>query len=277
MIGLMGVTGEVGKQTYLRLANSGVNLCLLVRDVNKVSELLTENVKARQFDFTKVTENVFDDIKSLLWVLPINHTEIELNEVRWLELAKLEGVQHIVKLSVMRVEIDDIFHHRTSDGNIENSGIAFTHLRPNSFMQNFNNYELDSIKNRHQIRFPAGLGKTSFIDTRDIASVAAEILLHPEDHVNKGYTLTGGEVLNYAEAAELFYKILNFKVHYVDTTESKKPTDQYKMKHPFYAAVKRGEFAEISGSVEQVLEHAPIRLVRYMEDYKTCFLDGKNE
>ena len=277
MIGLIGATGEIGKQTYLNLVRSDAHLCLLVRNINKIAGLLSDKVEARQFDFSKLTKNVFNDIESLLWILPNNHTEIELNEVRWLELAKLAGVQHIVKLSVMRVEEDDIFHHRASEQNVERSGIDFTHLRPNTFMQNFNHYELEDIRDRYQLRFPAGHGKTSFIDARDISRVAATILLHPENHINKAYTLTGGEALSYLEVAELFSRVLNFKVDHVETTKSKEPTDQYKMKHPFYAAVKRGEFAEISGSVEQVLEHAPIRLVRYMEDYKTCFLDGKNE
>lgn len=271
MIGLIGVTGEIGKNTLSYLIKRDVSLCLLVREPDKVKHLLSDKILIRPFDFTKYNASSFDNIRSLIWTLPTNHTKININEDQWLRLARSAGVEHIVKLSVMRVEEDDIFHHRTSEIRIENSGISFTHLRPNTFMQNFTNYDLDAIKNRHELRFPAGVGKTSFIDARDISEVAAKILLQSSDHVNQAYTLTGPDALSYGEVARLFSDALGATINYVDTTDSDDPIDHYKIKHKFYQSLKDGHFAIISDNVAKILGRAPISMQQYIDDYKNHF------
>jgi uncharacterized protein YbjT (DUF2867 family) len=48
---------------------------------------------------------------------------------------------------------------------------------------------------------PIGEGRVPFIDTRDIAAVAVEVLLHPDEHAGKKYVLTGPEAVSYHEVA----------------------------------------------------------------------------
>ena len=76
----------------------------------------------RKFDFENLDREIFEGIQSLLWVLPNNHTQIQLYEKSWFNIAQSIGVKHIVKLSVMRAVEDDIFHHREPELNIEHSG-----------------------------------------------------------------------------------------------------------------------------------------------------------
>jgi uncharacterized protein YbjT (DUF2867 family) len=45
-------------------------------------------------------------------------------------------------------------------------------------------------------------GKVPFIDARDIAAVAAEVLRHPEGHVNAKRVLTGGEAVGFDQLAQ---------------------------------------------------------------------------
>src|SRR5205823_11713950 len=77
--------------------------------------------------------------------------------------------------------------HAASDQRVRESGLAFTFLPPNSFMQNFINY---FPPRDGAIYLPWGNGRASFVDARDIASVAARALTN-EAHKNKIYTLTG--------------------------------------------------------------------------------------
>lgn len=79
MIGLIGATGEVGKHT-LSFLKSKAKLCLLVRDLKKISGLVSDNIQVRKFDFTEFDENAFDGVKSLLWILPNNHQEMQFDE-----------------------------------------------------------------------------------------------------------------------------------------------------------------------------------------------------
>lgn len=43
---------------------------------------------------------------------------------------------------------------------------------------------------------PAGRGRTSFVDTRDVAQIAASVLTEP-GHETRAYELTGSEALSY--------------------------------------------------------------------------------
>jgi uncharacterized protein YbjT (DUF2867 family) len=89
--------------------------------------------------------------------------------------AKERDVKHIVKLSHIRANPDDEPQinitrlHRQAEKIIEESGIPFTFLRPNFFIQNFVNFYLG--KNQNSIYLPARDGKVSFVDVRDIAAL----------------------------------------------------------------------------------------------------------
>lgn len=55
-----------------------------------------------------------------------------------------------------------------------------------------------SGKQEQGIYAAIGKGKMPFIDARDIAAVAAEVLLHPDGHKEKIYVLTGREAVGYS-------------------------------------------------------------------------------
>jgi len=121
----------------------------------------------------------------------------------FVDAAQNAGVQHIVKLSAIGVGSETFAvgeRHAANERHIRNSDLAFTFLRPNSFMQNFINYfpPRDGV-----IHLPWGKGKASFVDGRDIATVAVRALTN-EGHKNKVYTLTGPAALSIDEVAPLF-------------------------------------------------------------------------
>jgi uncharacterized protein YbjT (DUF2867 family) len=79
---------------------------------------------------------------------------------------------------------------------IEESGIPFAFLRPNSFMQNFVTRSSQTKRNQNAFYLPAGDGKISFVDARDVAAVAAEVLTeNGSQHMNKLYDITGGGII----------------------------------------------------------------------------------
>ena len=60
---------------------------------------------------------------------------------------------------------------------LEGSGMDWTHLRPNFFMQIFcAGPHFAQISRLRQIRLPAGDAAISFIDARDVAAVAAKCM-----------------------------------------------------------------------------------------------------
>jgi uncharacterized protein YbjT (DUF2867 family) len=60
-----------------------------------------------------------------------------------------------------------------------------------------------------------GEARTSFIDLRDVAAVAAKVLAS-EDHAGQTYELNGPEALTYAKVAEKISRATGRDVQYVD-------------------------------------------------------------
>ena len=87
-------------------------------------------------------------------------------------------------------------------------------------MQNFINFYAQMIKNEDSLSLSAGDGKVSFIDVRDIASVATRVITEDNDkHIGKAYTLTGPESLTYAQTSDILSLEVGNKIHYKNISE----------------------------------------------------------
>ncbi len=75
-------------------------------------------------------------------------------EANLVQVARSAGVRRIVKLSVWRAA-DEAYEfarwHRAIERQIERSGLTWTFLRPNGFMQNVVNFMGDSIRGQQAI------------------------------------------------------------------------------------------------------------------------------
>lgn len=90
--------------------------------------------------------------------------------------AKSAGVEHIAFMSLLLAEKNSFVRHHKIEKLIVAPGVPYTFLRPSFFMQNLSTTHALEIKSMNEILVPAGRGKTSFIDVRDIAAVAVEAL-----------------------------------------------------------------------------------------------------
>jgi uncharacterized protein YbjT (DUF2867 family) len=154
------------------------------------------------------------DALFLLGPNALNQIELELNAV---DAAKVVGVRHIVKQSVMGApeEAYSLANiHRPVEKAIESSGMAWTFLRPNSFMQNAVTFMAPTIRAEGAFYSASGQARISHIDVRDIAAVAVAALT-TEGHEGQVYTLTGPEALTYDEMAEELSNALGRVIRHV--------------------------------------------------------------
>jgi uncharacterized protein YbjT (DUF2867 family) len=98
------------------------------------------------------------------------------------------------------------------------SGLPVVHVRPTVFLQNpfFLDWAAESIARDGTIRLPFGAGRTSPVDTRDVAEVIATILASPAAHVGKVYELTGPRSQDMHALAAEYSEALGRPVTYVD-------------------------------------------------------------
>src|SRR5262249_20007327 len=98
------------------------------------------------------------------------------------------------------------------------SGVPVVHIRPTVFLQNpfFLDWAAQSITRDGTIRLPFGSGRTSPVDTLDVAEVVAAILASPAKHVGKVYELTGPKSQDVHGIAAEYAEALERPVKYVD-------------------------------------------------------------
>ena len=176
------------------------------------------------------------------------------------------GVEHVVNLTAMGCEVRPDLGLRKVELALEASGLAFTHLRPNFFMQIFTSgLHRAQIMMRRQIRLPAEDACISFIDVQDIAEVAASCLLEAE-HRGKAYTLTGGVAISHAAVAEAIANASQTEVEYVALTEDEAradlkaaglPSENVERLIEFYRLVRMGAAASVSPCVQHILGRPP--------------------
>jgi uncharacterized protein YbjT (DUF2867 family) len=138
-------------------------------------------------------------------------------EKKVVDEAKRAGVERVVKLSVAgAAEEGFIFArwHRAVEKYIEASGLAWTFLRPGSFMQNVVNYMGETIRVQSAIYSPAGDSAIAHIDARDIGAAGARVLAE-KGHEGKAYQLSGPAALTYGQIAGILTRVLGREIRYV--------------------------------------------------------------
>jgi uncharacterized protein YbjT (DUF2867 family) len=82
-------------------------------------------------------------VTSAFLLTPLSNDQVELGK-HFIDRAKAAGVKRIVKLSAFGSDIEPGIQlgrwHRAFERHLEASGLQFTILRPNNFMQNFTGY-----------------------------------------------------------------------------------------------------------------------------------------
>jgi uncharacterized protein YbjT (DUF2867 family) len=141
-----GATGTVGGEVVKQLSSTGQKVRASVRSTTRVtSNDKLKDVELVEMDYNKPETLVtaFKGADKLFLLTPASPKAAEL-AANLVKEAKKNGIKHIVKQSVMGADSElDVAHlrlHRQAEKMIEESGIPFTFLRPNDFMQNFVNF-----------------------------------------------------------------------------------------------------------------------------------------
>ena len=203
---ITGATGNVGIEVLsaLKKLDHQLEIYAGVRDSEFVNEkLLNFKVKTIPFDFTnsETFNKAFQNIDILFLLRPPQISEVKKYFAPLIEIAKKSSIKHIVFLSVQGVENSKIIPHHKIEKLIVDSKIPYTFLRPAYFMQNFTTTLRNDLVNNSRIYLPAGQAKFTVIDTEDIGSVTAKVIIEPQNHINKSYELTNNETLTFTEMA----------------------------------------------------------------------------
>ena len=129
------------------------------------------------------------------------------------------------------------------------------------------------------IYLPWGNGKASFVDTRDIAGVAAEVLLGG-GHEGKTYTLTGPAALGIAEVARILSAVAGREINYVDVPEPAAcdgmlqaglPQWQVDALMELHATNKENRWTSVTSDIEKVTGKPATAFAQFARDHAVKF------
>lgn len=197
-------------------------------------------------------------------------------------LKSAKPVERIVLLSEIDAgHRDEAADERKVERLIEALPTQWTILRPNWFMQNFAEpgFFLEGLRDSGAITLPAQGQKVSFVDTRDIAEVAAAALLKP-GHAGRHYTLTGPEALTFEEVTRAIGLAAGHAIRHEDPPLDdylkalaekgtvRKVLDYYRR---IYGSIQQGRAAVVSPDVEHITGHRPRGFSDFVEENSTLW------
>ena len=219
MILVTGATGKVGSELVRRLSQARSRFRALVRSAGKAEAIREAGGEAVVGDLgnAPAMKAALRGVEKL-FLLTNSVPDQPSIEARLVDAAKAAGVRHVVKLSSTGADAPSapafLKLHGDAERAIQSSGLQWTFLRPNFFMQNYLD-NADAIRINGVLASPAGEGRHADIVARDIGEVAARVL-REDGHEGRVYELTGAEAYGYGDVARRIAKITGREVHFVD-------------------------------------------------------------
>jgi len=278
-----GATGTTGGATVRALLAKGANVVAGVRSPEKAGALEALGATVRPFDLANVgaMTGAMRGADGLYLVTPVSEQTEALTKAM-VAAAKAAGVSHVVKLSGLDVDKEPGFTlgrwHLAAEQAIRASGLRWTFLRANAFMQNFLG-NADTIKAQGVYYSPFGSVPVSFVDARDIGEAATTVLLS-NDHTDRIHNLTGPRSVANEEVASLLGAAAGKPVTCVDVTvdQLRQALAGHGMREVVAAATAEllgqmatGTAAYVSSDVEALLGRAPRDFAQWTRDNAQAF------
>jgi uncharacterized protein YbjT (DUF2867 family) len=273
-----GATGTVGKELVQQLVASGHKVRILIRDPSKMSQT-NPLVEPAVGDLDK-SDTLLKAMMGIEKMFLLTASTLQDKSV--IEEAGKTGVHHLVKLSTQEagwvpVKGHGYWHHEREEL-IKSSGLAWTFLRPCMFMSTTTSWA-GTIKEKGIVKYPGGSGIIAPIDPWDVATVAASALTQ-QGHEAKGYELTGPESLTFWDMTQILSQVLGKPIQYVEESDADFSQDLLNAHLPQYvvdglvetfAYIRKGEFAHLTDTVEQVTGHKPHSFEFWCKGHKDSF------
>lgn len=276
-----GATGNIGSEVTRLLRAQGYAVRAAAFEYQAPHTDPATGAEAVPFDFAQPATfgPALAGVKRLFLMRPpaLSDTKRYMNP--FIDAARAAGVEQIVFLSLLGAEKNRVVPHRQVEDYLRATGAPWTLLRPSFFMQNLSTTHRADIREHGEILVPAGRGKTSFIDARDIAAVAARTLTEP-GHISQAYPLTGAEALDYSAVAQIFTAVLGRTIVYRRPSIWRfvRAMRRRGLAWSFigvmvgiYTTCRLGLADGVTPDTARLLGRPPITMRQFVEDYRECW------
>lgn len=283
MILVTGATGSNGREIVKRLAAQNIKVRAMVRNRDRASAIAELNVEVVEGDFER-PETLLNAQRGVerAFLLTNSLERAEAQQIAFIDAARQSGVKHIVKLSQLAADANSpvrfLRYHAAVEAALRASGMTYTFLRPNLFMQGLLNFR-STIATQNAFYAAISDAPVSAVDVRDIAEVATAALTET-GHEGKIYDLTGPQTLTHAEMAEQLSTVLGRRITFVDISPEAMRDTLLSVGFPIwqadgliedYAHYRRHEAAAVTSGVKDAIGKEPRSFETFAHDYMTLF------
>ena len=272
-LAVTGATGALGGAVARLLAEAGVRQRLLARHTARLPELPDTPVFAVSYLDRAQAVTALRGVHTLFMVSAAESPHRVEDQQTFVDAAVDAGVEHIVYTSFMGAAPDAVFtlarDHYATEEHIKSRGLAYTFLRDCLYQDVLPTFvQPDGV-----IRGPAGDGRFAPVARADIARTSARILLAPDEHRNRTYTLTGPEDLSMADVARVLSDVTGSNVRFENETYEEAMDARLKAGAAqwqaaawtsSYQAIPAGELAPVSADVERLTGTPPVGFKEYL-------------
>jgi uncharacterized protein YbjT (DUF2867 family) len=283
-----GATGRVGQNLVRALAAGGADVRAIARDPDTARRALGPGIEIVQADLEEPESlaGAMRDVDKAFLLPPACMRQVKL-ESNFIDAAQRAGIRHVVKLSIVSADPKSPGPipqwHGMAEKRLEMSGVPFTHLRPNFYMQNLL-WFAHPIREIDTFCLPLGDARTALVDVRDVADAAAAVLLG-EGHEGRTYTLTGPQSLDFAAVAEALSEAVGRAIAYKAIT-----AQEFKaiiLKHwnmleayadatvSVWRGISAGSYAAPTGDVATILGREPRVFAKFAREHADVFMPAK--
>lgn len=270
MILVTGATGHLGSAIidFIKQADSKANVAALARNKDKVNKPGVE-VREGDYDDYPSLVNAFQGVEKLFLVSSSDVQNRSKQQENAINAAKEAGVKHIFYTSIPFKTLEGLAplapvadSHLETERLIKASGLAYTILRNNLYLDIVPLFVGENVLESKQIFFPAGNEKVSFISRKDLAEISAKVLLNSNQHLNQTYDLNGSKAYSFDDIAQTLSDITGEEIRYTKPSLEEYqaglsaagvPADGIFFFSMFAQAIANGEFNLPSGFAEKIL------------------------
>jgi uncharacterized protein YbjT (DUF2867 family) len=264
-----GATGSLGRAAVAALAAKGFGVRAASRHPQPAAD---PAVQAVRFDYedTGTHQAALAGVDGVLLIAPPLEVESPAKVNPVIDRARALGVGHIVLNSALGADAGEEAPLRRIERHLMASGVTYTILRPNFFMENFTTGFLAPMIRQGGIYLAAADGKTSFISTADIAAVA--VAAFAGGHQGREYNLTGPAALDYHEVAALIsrasgrtiaYHAISEEAMLAGAMQNGLPESSARFLGLLYSVVRNGWAAGVTDEVRQVTGRPPLTFAEF--------------
>lgn len=219
---VIGANGNVGSALVDELVpdhEAGrLRLVAACRRPDAAAALRERGIEVRQFDLDDATTGGLGAVQpgfagiDRVFLLTTYDVKMLVQSKVAVDAAKAAGVAHIVHLGSSHSDPNTVEYaawHELVEAYIERSGIGYTHVWPAAFLQMLPM----SVTAPGVLTYFIGDGRANWVDTGDVAAVAAAALRDPAAHDGRAYHVAAGPA-SVKEVADALGRITERSWHY---------------------------------------------------------------